>query len=297
MRAFLNRPYPITTSSREVLIAFGYGAFTTVFLALFRPFQFSGAFQEGNQYLPAICYGSVCTACLLLMRLPPLFFKGVYEEQRWTVGKEIFFDALSFLVVGLGVWLFTVARYELAPTPGSFLRFLGMVVAIGLLPHTIFVLIKQNRLLHKYRQAAGVLQRDLGDAGSEVAAGSAMPTLPETASLILRAENPKENLEIPPQDLICIEASDNYIKVFQSSPTPTLLRSTLKRAEEDTSADPVFFRCHRGYIVNLSKVVRVSGNAQGLKLELEGLPGVVVPVSRGLNQQISALLRNHSAAG
>ena len=289
MRAFLNRPYPITTSSREVLIAFGYGAFTTVFLALFRPFQFSGAFQEGNQYIPAICYGSVCTACLLLMRLPPLFFKSVYEEQRWAVGKEIFFDALSFLVVGLGVWLFTVARYELPPTPGSFLRFLGMVVAIGLLPHTIFVLIKQNSLLHKYQRAAGALQKG-------IPTGLEIPIRPETASLVLRAENPKENLEIPPQDLICIEASDNYIKVFRSAPAPTLLRSTLRRAEEDTSADPVFFRCHRGYIVNLSKVVRVSGNAQGLKLELEGLPGVVVPVSRGLNQQISALVRNHGGA-
>lgn len=285
MRAFLNRPYPLTTSGREVITAFGYGAFTTIFLALFRPFQFSGAFQEGHQYLPAICYGSVCTGCLLLMRLPPLFFRGVYEEQRWTVGKEIFFDALSFLVVGLGVWLFTVARYDLPPTPGSFLRFLGMVVAIGLLPHTIFVLIKQNGLLHKYRQAAEVLQKELE-----------VPPRPETTSLVLRAENPKENLEIPPQDLICIEASDNYIKVFRSAPAPTLLRSTLKRAEEDTSADPVFFRCHRGYIVNLSKVVRVSGNAQGLKLELEGLPGVMVPVSRGLNQQMSALLRGHSAS-
>ena len=40
-------------------------------------------------------------------------------------------------------------------------------------------------------------------------------------------------------------------------------------------------RCHRSYIVNLKKVKNISGNAQGLKLELIN-QSEIIPLSRKL---------------
>ncbi len=48
-------------------------------------------------------------------------------------------------------------------------------------------------------------------------------------------------------------------------------------------------RCHRSYIMNPDKVIQVSGNAQGLKLELSNKT-YQVPVSRKYIPEIKAVL-------
>jgi uncharacterized membrane protein YagU involved in acid resistance len=296
MFAFLKRPYPRRTTVREtVFSSISYGGFTMVFLILFRPFLFGQAFQAGSQYLPALYYGIIVALCTLFTHLIELPLWRKHDEALWTVGKEIFSDILSFLVVAAGVWLFTVVKYDLPVTVSSFLQFVGMVIAIGLLPHTIFVLIKENRLLGKYRRAAEVAQRGLAGSALSMPAEApvpvAAPVLPVSLPLVLTTENSRESLELAPQALLCIEGADNYIRIYCAGASPLLLRGSLKQAESDLKAHPVFFRCHRGYIVNLSKVVEVSGNAQGLRLRLEGLPEVLIPVSRALNKQVSDLLK------
>jgi DNA-binding LytR/AlgR family response regulator len=55
--------------------------------------------------------------------------------------------------------------------------------------------------------------------------------------------------------------------------------------EEQLAAHPAFFRCHRMYLVNLQRVISVSGNAQGLKLQLDGLEEAI-PVSRNLTETV-----------
>ncbi|MFC0185517.1 LytTR family transcriptional regulator DNA-binding domain-containing protein [Pseudarcicella hirudinis] len=57
-----------------------------------------------------------------------------------------------------------------------------------------------------------------------------------------------------------------------------LIRSSLSRLEGQID-NPEIVRCHRSFIVNLSKVASVSGNAQGYKLKLKGYE-MLVPVAR-----------------
>jgi DNA-binding LytR/AlgR family response regulator len=68
-----------------------------------------------------------------------------------------------------------------------------------------------------------------------------------------------------------------------------MFRSTLKKMEGQLQAYPFFYRCHRAYIVNMNKVVHISGNAQGFKLHLAGLDDTI-PVSRSLNEEIGEKL-------
>jgi LytTr DNA-binding domain len=109
----------------------------------------------------------------------------------------------------------------------------------------------------------------------------------DEAILTLVAENGKDKLTILPQQLCYIEADDNYVTVvFQENQKirKELLRNSLGRIESQITASYIR-RCHRSYMVNLHKVYRVSGNAQGYKLHLWQVTEPL-PVSRGYAKQV-----------
>ena len=64
-----------------------------------------------------------------------------------------------------------------------------------------------------------------------------------------------------------------------------IIRNTLKKTEDVIEKYSNFVRCHKSYIVNLSKLKKVTGNAQGYKLIFEQLD-FKIPVSRNLSKQI-----------
>lgn len=52
---------------------------------------------------------------------------------------------------------------------------------------------------------------------------------------------------------------------------------------------PFIIRCHRAFLVNIRMVVKVDGNSQGYKLNLEGCEEDV-PVSRAYAKEVKALI-------
>jgi DNA-binding LytR/AlgR family response regulator len=92
--------------------------------------------------------------------------------------------------------------------------------------------------------------------------------------------------------LLFIESSDNYCTVVyleNGQLVKPLLRSSLSRLESQIDM-PHIVRCHRSYVVNLDRVERVTGNAQGYKLHLMG-GQLQVPVARRYNDTLVAELR------
>ena len=118
-------------------------------------------------------------------------------------------------------------------------------------------------------------------------------TLKGGGRTILPSDNKTEQLTLAPEDILCIEAADNYVTVFHlenSALKKTVLRSTLKAQEECLSDFPDFFRAHKSYLVNARHIARVSGNAQGYRLHLDGMEETV-PVSRKQNEALRELMR------
>ena len=146
-------------------------------------------------------------------------------------------------------------------------------------------------------------------------------------TLTLVADNEKDRLSLRPDSLLFIESSDNYCTVVHLKNSTSgveqavkpLLRSSLSRLETQiaeivperphrrsgTTAHrssppgleqdrpkhhPRIVRCHRSYIVNLDRVERVTGNAQGYKLHLLG-GQFQVPVARRFNDNLISQLR------
>jgi DNA-binding LytR/AlgR family response regulator len=163
-------------------------------------------------------------------------------------------------------------------------------LVVGIFPLWLNILLKQQRLLKKYQAGASQLDKQLTETASTPPVASGQP-----AVIVFTSENGKEQFTIAPGEIRYITSADNYVRIHfgkDHQPTSHLLRNTLRKAEEVLSPFPQFFRCHRAYIVNLSAVEHVSGNAQGYKLHIKDVEELV-PVSRNLNAQLTERLNSY----
>jgi hypothetical protein len=82
---------------------------------------------------------------------------------------------------------------------------------------------------------------------------------------------------------ICaIEAMQNYLMIYHwdnesNALQQDIIRCTMAKATELVCATSLL-RCHRSYIVNLHRVTNINGNAQGLRLAVDGITEKDIPV-------------------
>ncbi len=279
MRALLSRPYQLNTSARHhARVALFFGGFVFLFLFVFRPFGLDRLVAQ----LPmlALGYGAVCTGIMLLLnvgvaRLLPQWF----DETRWTMGRELLWTTVNVALIGLGNALYT-AGIGLAPwsfaTIGNFTLF---TVAVGLFPIALSVVLNEARLSREYARSSQQINADL-----EEEAGSPHPVPEPVERILIPTEGNTADLELDVEALFFIRSADNYIEIHHRSGKAlerTVLRGSLKAVEDALSVNDRFLRCHKSHLVDLQKVQRVSGNAQGLKLHLEQVEDPI-PVSRQL---------------
>jgi hypothetical protein len=84
------------------------------------------------------------------------------------------------------------------------------------------------------------------------------------------------------ENLIYLEASDNYVNIFylnKGKISHYMLRNTLKRLEESFKNTDII-RCHRSFMVNCSKVKVIRKDKDGLRLELDIVAANDLPVSK-----------------
>ena len=166
-----------------------------------------------------------------------------------------------------------------------FMEGLTQTVIVGFFPCLDLLTIRQYTLLKKYSTSAIKLDKRISTPPLLIHEKHAEPSSPVS----FQDEVSDADIKMNPNTIIYIVAADNYIKIFyiQNNLTQSLLvRGPLKNAEEKLSDQTRFFRCHRSYLVNLSFVRHISGNAQGYKLHLEGTEELI-PVSRSLNNEIA----------
>jgi len=173
---------------------------------------------------------------------------------------------------------------------------------VGIAPATVSILLNQARLLKKYRREVSQINNNLHLVKAEpidkvVSIGEEIrdhneEKPPDPTLISIEAENEKDNLVIPVHTFLAASSADNYVKVFylaNDQLKTSMLRTTLKKLEENALAFPVLFRCHRTAIVNMAAVETLSGTAQGYRLKVAHL-SEEIPVSRNLNQVIKEKL-------
>ena len=265
-----------------------FGSFIFAFLLIFKPFELDHL-PSSRMLFIAFIYGLITFSCVFAATyLGPKIFPETFREPTWTAGKQIVFTGIVIFLVGLGNYLVSPWLVHTSLHWGQALWFQGITLAIGLLPVSIFILFQQNRLLKRFSREAAVLEQKLQEKQE-----TDLPVAEEEkflqSRLVFTSDYANEKLELYPDDLYFITAASNYIKIFhfqKGKLVYSILRSTLRMAEEILVAFPNFFKCHRAYIVNLDKVEHVEGNAQGYKIRIDGYEEPI-PVSRNLSNEFS----------
>lgn len=256
-------------------------------LLVLQPFGISGI--EGHKFWILLGFMGVTAVFLSIpVYLFACLFPEFYKEEGWTVWKQIVNLLMVILFIAVGNWLYSTFVFGWGLRWDVFCVFALFTLVIGLFPTVLFILLNQNRLLAIHLEEATEMNLHLQRS---VSATESIETT-EIVSLLSFQGGTRESLELDSKDLLYIESDGNYIRVNYQKGGRTmqcLLRMTMKQAEEVIGGSPLVAKCHRAFLVNLRKVVKVSGNSQGYRLLLEGCPEEI-PVSRAYSKQVKELM-------
>lgn len=285
MLSFLKQPYPARyTPATMFRMAIVFGLVIGSFLLIFKPFGIHNLPGNGA-LISAGVFGLVTFLFLCFNALIIVFFKRYFDEDHWTFGKEVLWMGYTFVAIGIlnyytGV---TVLHYD-----SSFMGLMDMMwqtIVVGFIPFMSLTFLRQMRLLKQHLAEARKMNSHLHHQENESALS--------TEFVHIESENEREEgVKLHPENLLFIESIDNYIDIYWTEGEhvkKAVLRSTLKRLEEKFEYHPNFFRCHRAFIINPSKILEVEGNSQGYRILLhKTLP--TVPVARGKQAAFKQLL-------
>ena len=280
MFKILNQPYPLQEITPKTwLNCFFEGVFVALFLIVFQPFDIS-LWHDPHKIWYLCGFGVVTFICSAIFRFGiRSIFSNFFQEKNWTVEREIICILCMILLIATGNYLYNFTIFSQKFTLYGFFWMLVVTFIIGIFPTIFGVLTNYIYQLKKYKETIVVHSQSIDNQ-----------VVTKNNFIKFIAENEKDTLEIAENDLLFIESSDNYSTIFfmkNNKLQKELLRSSLSRLEGQIHSSAIV-RCHRSFIVNLSKVERVTGNAQGYKLHLQ-LPELLVPVARKYSEIIENL--------
>lgn len=231
----------------------------------------------------------------------PFLWKNFFLEENWTVGKNLFMWLLTLVVLSGGNMLLANYIYMSSISWQAFGHFLYYTLGVGFFVYAIFNVINYNRLVKRNEANAVIMNAEI--ANDSVSKSKFdhermdhnTPTKQTDDAFIITSENGREEVKFLMDDLLFIESADNYSKIicmYGNKLQTSIIRSSLKRVEEQVK-HPFLFRCHRGYIVNIKKVISVSGNSQGYRLHLYAV-NETIPVSRNSGKEFLEMLKTLS---
>lgn len=274
MRQFfkkLNEPFPESENFKDnIKSIIGVGIFITFFLFFF---QVGGMNSYSfNTFLMCLNFGVITMVVATTLDLfASKVLKIKKNEPSWTLKKWIIY--MFVLLILISQFNFAYFSYLNGFKNFKWDHFGIMVfytIAVGIFPVVFSGLIVQLKSNQKNQIQAADLQTNL-------------PHQKNTNEFIhLFSENKKQELKILANDILYIEAMQNYVSICyrkENKSQKELIRNTIKNIESQLAGTQLI-RCHRSFIVNANLISKIEGNAQGLKLRLLQMEDFHVPVSR-----------------
>ncbi len=282
IKEYLNQPYPLYCNKWTII--FSISLFITFFTLVFKPFGLS-SFQGSNKILIIAGYGGI-TFIILIINLFFIssLFKSWFDNNKWTVKKQIFWLFWIVFTIGMGNYLYTSYIFSIWALRG-FLLFQFYTVVVGIIPIAFLTIVQQNIYLTQNLKSAKEFNDHLINKDNLI----------ESQIINLTGENQKDKFEIELSKLLYIESTGNYIDVYYINGNQiknTILRSTLKRTEIQLAKYPSLVKCHRAFIVNINKIIHVKGNSQGLRLVVKNT-ATEIPVSRNLSKNLKDIMSSY----
>ena len=275
---FLRQPTP-APGYRPADFALLAGVIVFGVLSLF-PFGGLAEMELGTRLFFNLCYGFISFVFVFLVDgYTPKLLPSIYSEGNYNIGWEIVHACWRLLVIATANYffdflVFSEYHHENGYWLNHFLFVIFYTLKVGIVPSAVLVVVAHNyRLRQNLAQARSMSQavHQQHEKQAQVPTGNITMQLEEVDPISVQVEN-----------LLYIAAADNYVELYtlqQDRLQKSLHRGSLKLAEQALEGyGPLFFRCHRSFIVNMSQVTEVQGNSQGYRLLLPFEQQV--PVSR-----------------
>ncbi|MEO1049316.1 MAG: LytTR family DNA-binding domain-containing protein [Bacteroidota bacterium] len=282
--AFLKTPHPIGFGWKYVLIP---GIIVFLILFILQPFSFD-QMDTGARFMKSLAFGTITTAASAInLQTGRFLLPRLFDEDRWTIGFELVFELYDILLIGFWNSLFLFLAY---PVNQPFLELLFRIeyntLIIGIIPAVALVSIKNHESLKSQLKNIKALNKQLST-------GETTSSADRQISLV--AENGKLAMQLLPSEIVYLKSEGNYVDVFtvndQHNVSKHLLRNRLKNVLI-LLPNNTFFQCHKSYIINRSKIIKVDGNARNLKLHLRN-SDEPIPVSRGKSQELLSFIQSY----
>lgn len=267
---------PPVSGTNGLLYAIAFGLFIGFFLWFFEPFDLD---SDGYSSLQILFFGVISFFVLLFFHvLLPLSIPSLFQEKKWTIGSQIIFYGVILFAIATLNGLYINFMNELKFSWSNYGFIIVRTVVLGLIPISMYVL-----LIYYWKNQESAL------AASTMTKLLAKPVPPVKAPTIaIKTDIKNETFLLPIEDFLFAKADGNYTEIYTRDRKKRIYRLNLSAFTKQLADYEQLLRCHRSYLVNGNKIVKATGNAQGLQLWLEKQESV--PVSRKYIPKIKAYL-------
>ncbi|AVR44589.1 LytTR family transcriptional regulator [Christiangramia fulva] len=267
----LKQPYTYYYNQKdlplETLIVFTFFFFFTY---LFEPFNVNSSEHVFNFFFICSIHGLVAAFLFFIYfsinNLRP-------EEEKWNLGKEITHLIFLLLLVGFGNYLIRPIIYNNPDNISIFYLWeeilhtwlVGILLILFIIPLNFIRLYKSNS-----KKAA-----KLGASPFEHTITS--------KTFRIHTQTQIDTFDLNVEKLMFAKAEGNYVEFVLEGEdlqlTKEVKRISLKELEDQLKNCSWIVKTHRSYLLNLNKIEKISGNAQGYSILLNNTD-IQIPVSR-----------------
>ncbi|WKD85504.1 hypothetical protein KCTC32516_00845 [Polaribacter huanghezhanensis] len=277
--SWLSTPYYFNPSVKfKLKISFSFGFFVFIFLYLFKPFNLSSLVDLVLEYT-ILLGGATVFSVFFMLYIPALLFKSYFDEDKWTIGRNIFLILIGIVLIGSVLWcLGGIYKNVFGIKNLHYFPFLTCVFLVGIIPLLFFVFINEKSVREKRKKRA----KEINTYNKEKLVEKKFKT-----EVTLYSDNKKEKIVFKTDDLVYISSQGNYANFFinkNNDLKEKILRVTLTKIDTELQDYTSIIRCHKSYIINVNFINDIHGNARGYLLKSDVIP-FDVPVSRSFSKQ------------
>jgi len=278
MNEYLNKPFPfIEKKNHRILASFLFSGFIYVFLLVFQPFGISNI----QYYKPIFVLGFFGITFIVLLfsyLVAPVILKNQFDFDKWTIKKNVVFIIIQFIIISVLNWVYNSTVGKGITEQFNLLSFVFNTVSVGIIPTVFLMYSIEKNLSQKNQQVATNFTKNIQHKTN----------ISEKTTIKILSKNTDETIIIDLSQFVCAKSEGNYLQVFylkEDTIESKLIRNSISNVEEQLSVFQNVKRCHRSYLVNLEKVVKMTGNARNLSLHIPNLD-FSIPVSRSFPKEV-----------
>jgi DNA-binding LytR/AlgR family response regulator len=270
-------PYYITSKNTVIQIIFTT-IFAYVFINLYKPFG-AGEWYDVTWWVFSLASGILVVCGMLVVLASRLFMFWIKRMRPITIlyyalmiAGEIIFMAVLYALLERGVM-----KKDIRPFAMHVYFAVQNTALILLIPYLISV------LFFEWQEKKMSLEKLIKQISRKV------------NFISFKDEKGTLRLVLKTNDLIFLEASDNYVVIHYESDGKTksyLIRNRLKQLEKDLIEFPLL-RCHRSFMVNMNHVKMMKREKGIVQLLMDNIGQHSIPVSKSYTDNISKLLNSN----